>query len=72
MLPETENLDQYASRKLDKKKAHFIIGNLAQDALGADLSELTLYSPTEAPVRLEKMNKLESAQAILTHIAQHA
>lgn len=69
---ETENLDQYASRKLDKKKAHFIIGNLAQDALGADLSELTLYSPTEAPVRLEKMNKLESAQAILTHIAQHA
>jgi phosphopantothenoylcysteine decarboxylase / phosphopantothenate---cysteine ligase len=69
---ETENLDQYASRKLDKKKAHFIIGNLAQDALGADISELTLYSHTEAPIRLEKMSKLQSAQALLVHLAQHA
>ena len=69
---ETENLDEYATRKLASKKAHFIVGNLAQDALGADLSELTLYSPTEAPIRLERMSKLQSAQALLAHLAQHA
>jgi len=69
---ETENLDQYASQKLQKKKADLIVGNLAQDALGGDLSELTLYSPDAPPLRLERMPKLQSAQAILTRIAQHA
>ncbi|WP_334120117.1 bifunctional phosphopantothenoylcysteine decarboxylase/phosphopantothenate--cysteine ligase CoaBC [Limnobacter sp.] len=69
---ETEQLDEYASRKLTSKKAHFIIGNLAQNALGADLTELTLYSHTMAPVHLPKSSKLQAAQSVLVFITEHS
>jgi phosphopantothenoylcysteine decarboxylase/phosphopantothenate--cysteine ligase len=69
---ETEQLDEYASRKLVDKQAHFIIGNLAQNALGADLTELTLYSHATAPVHLPKSSKLQAAQSVLAFITEHS
>ena len=68
---ETEQLDEYASRKLTTKNAHFIVGNLAQDVLGADLTELTIYSHTSNPERVVTMPKLQAAQAVLTFISKH-
>lgn len=69
---ETEQLDEYASRKLIGKQAHFIIGNLAQNTLGADQAELTLYSHTMAPVHLPKSSKLQAAQSVLAFITEHS
>ncbi|MBA4316160.1 MAG: bifunctional phosphopantothenoylcysteine decarboxylase/phosphopantothenate--cysteine ligase CoaBC [Limnobacter sp.] len=69
---ETENLDDYANRKLDSKKAQFIIGNLAQHALGADQTELTIYSKKLKPERLGSMDKLRAAQTVLTFISKHS
>jgi phosphopantothenoylcysteine decarboxylase/phosphopantothenate--cysteine ligase len=69
---ETENLDDYANRKLDSKKARFIIGNLAQHALGADQTELTIYSKKLKPERLSSMDKLRAAQTVLTFISKHS
>lgn len=69
---ETEQLDEYANRKLTGKKAHFIIGNLAQDALGADLTELSLYSHKMPAVHLPKSSKLQAAQSVLAFITEHS
>jgi phosphopantothenoylcysteine decarboxylase/phosphopantothenate--cysteine ligase len=69
---ETENLDEYANRKLDSKKAQFIIGNLAQQALGADQTELTIYSKNPKPENLGSMDKLQAAQAVLSFISKHS
>lgn len=68
---ETENLDEYANRKLDSKKAQFIIGNLAQHALGADQTELTIYSKKLPPEYLASLDKLQAAQAVLSFISKH-
>ncbi|WP_370262233.1 bifunctional phosphopantothenoylcysteine decarboxylase/phosphopantothenate--cysteine ligase CoaBC [Limnobacter sp.] len=65
---ETQNLDEYATQKLQKKRAHYIIGNLAQHALGADQVELTAYSADRAPVRLPKLPKLQAAIQLLEHL----
>ncbi|HEX4856918.1 MAG TPA: bifunctional phosphopantothenoylcysteine decarboxylase/phosphopantothenate--cysteine ligase CoaBC [Limnobacter sp.] len=67
---ETENLDEYAQRKLKTKNANFIVGNLAQHALGADSTDITIYSTHSSPVRLGLMNKLQAAQAILEQICK--
>jgi len=69
---ETENLDEYANRKLDSKKAQFIIGNLAQHALGADQTELTIYSKKLPPEYLASLDKLQAAQAVLSFISKHS
>ncbi|MCE2745865.1 MAG: bifunctional phosphopantothenoylcysteine decarboxylase/phosphopantothenate--cysteine ligase CoaBC [Burkholderiales bacterium] len=68
---ETENLDEYASRKLESKKAQFIIGNLAQHALGADQTRLSIYSKRQPPERLDSMDKLSAAEAVLSFISKH-
>lgn len=62
---ETQNLDEYASTKLAKKKAHFIVGNLAQHTLGADDVQLSLYSRNKPPVQLNKSMKLQAAISLL-------
>ena len=69
---ETENLDEYANRKLDSKKAHFIVGNLAQHALGSDNTELTVYSKSLKPEHLGSMDKLNAAQAVLSFISKNS
>ncbi|HEX4842171.1 MAG TPA: bifunctional phosphopantothenoylcysteine decarboxylase/phosphopantothenate--cysteine ligase CoaBC [Limnobacter sp.] len=65
---ETQNLDEYAAQKLRKKKAHYIVGNLAQHALGAEQVTLTAYSPEHAPLRLPELPKLQAALALLEHV----
>ena len=69
---ETERLDEYANQKLISKKANFIIGNLAQNTLGADLAELTVYSRSAVPVHLPKSSKMQAAQAVLAFITEHS
>lgn len=69
---ETENLDDYANRKLDSKKAHFIVGNLAQQALGSDQTELTIYSKKLPPEYLASLDKLQAARAVLSFISKHS
>lgn len=70
---ETQNLHDYALKKLNSKKAHFIIGNLAQDALGADDTELTLFGRNgQAPLNLPRGSKLQAAlQALETITTSH-
>ncbi|MCQ8896524.1 bifunctional phosphopantothenoylcysteine decarboxylase/phosphopantothenate--cysteine ligase CoaBC [Limnobacter humi] len=62
---ETQQLDQYAQAKLIKKKAHCIVGNLAQHALGADEVTLTVYSNNQPPVKLPHTDKLTAAIELL-------
>lgn len=65
---ETENLEQYAQRKLHSKKAHLIVGNLAQDALGADDTLLTLFEASRT-TPLPRCSKLQAASLLIEHIA---
>jgi phosphopantothenoylcysteine decarboxylase/phosphopantothenate--cysteine ligase len=69
---ETEHLDDFANKKLLSKKAHYIIGNLAQNTLGADCAELTIYNRLGSPKRLNRLNKIEAAHAVLTYLTQHS
>jgi phosphopantothenoylcysteine decarboxylase / phosphopantothenate---cysteine ligase len=65
---ESENLAQNAKAKLAKKKLPLIVGNLAQDALGADDSAVTLYDASgEHP--LGRGPKLELARKLVEHVA---
>jgi phosphopantothenoylcysteine decarboxylase/phosphopantothenate--cysteine ligase len=65
---ESENLAQNARAKLAKKKLPLIVGNLAQDALGADESAVTLYDASgEHP--LGRGPKLELARKLVEHVA---
>ncbi|HEU4352607.1 MAG TPA: bifunctional phosphopantothenoylcysteine decarboxylase/phosphopantothenate--cysteine ligase CoaBC [Burkholderiales bacterium] len=65
---ESENLAHNARAKLSKKKLPLIVGNLAQDALGADDSAITLYDASgEHP--LGRGPKLELARKLVEHVA---
>ena len=68
---ETENLEQYALAKLSRKKADFIIANLAQETLGADTVALSIYGKERPVKQLPTLGKLEAAQAALAWINQH-
>lgn len=65
---ETQNLDEYAQAKLIKKKAHGIVGNLAQNTLNADQVQLTLYTESDPPVRMLEQPKLNAALDLLNHL----
>jgi phosphopantothenoylcysteine decarboxylase / phosphopantothenate---cysteine ligase len=65
---ESENLAQNARAKLARKKLPLIAGNLAQDALGAEHSAITLYDASgEHP--LGRGPKLELARKLVEHVA---
>jgi phosphopantothenoylcysteine decarboxylase/phosphopantothenate--cysteine ligase len=65
---ESENLAHNARAKLAKKKLPLIVGNLTQDALGADASAITLYDASgEHP--LGRGPKLELARRLVEHVA---
>lgn len=68
---ETQNLHEYALKKLNSKKADFIIGNLAQHALGAADTQLTVFG-TKLPhgLELQHMSKLDAALKALEIIQQ--
>lgn len=65
---ETQHLDDYAQKKLIQKKAHYMVGNLAQHTLNAEETELTIYSHTSPPTPQQKMDKLSAALSLLQHI----
>lgn len=65
---ETENLDKNAEAKRRKKKLPLLAANLAQDAIGSDESELTLFDD-QGKHRLPKAPKIEQARHLIQHIA---
>jgi len=65
---ESERLIENARTKLSAKKLPLIVANRAQDAIGADDSELTLVDESSA-VTLPRAGKLEQARRIVTEIA---
>ena len=65
---ETENLDKNAEAKRRKKKLPLLAANLAQDAIGSDESELTLFDD-QGKQRLPKAAKIEQARRLIKHIA---
>lgn len=64
---ETENLDQNAQTKRRKKNLPLLVANLAQDAIGADESELILFDDTGRHI-LPKAAKIEQARHLIKHI----
>ncbi len=66
---ESEDLDTHAQDKRRRKKLPLLIGNIAQDAIGADHSEVVLYDDTGRHP-LPRAPKIENARRIVTHIAQ--
>ena len=61
---ESEQLIEHARAKLVAKKLPLVIANRAQDAIGADDSELTLVDARSA-VTLPRASKLEQARRII-------
>jgi phosphopantothenoylcysteine decarboxylase/phosphopantothenate--cysteine ligase len=65
---ETENLEKNAEMKRRKKNLPLLVANLAQDAIGADESELILLDDTGRRV-LPKALKREQAWHLIKHIS---
>jgi phosphopantothenoylcysteine decarboxylase/phosphopantothenate--cysteine ligase len=65
---ESDRLVERARTKLAAKKLALIVANLAQDAIGADQSELTLIDE-RASLTLQRAPKLEQARRIVAEIA---
>ena len=65
---ESERLVENARAKLAAKKLSLVIANRAQDAIGADDSELILVDE-RASVTLARASKLEQARRIVAEIA---
>jgi phosphopantothenoylcysteine decarboxylase/phosphopantothenate--cysteine ligase len=65
---ESEHLVENARAKLAAKKLSLVIANRAQDAIGADDSELILVDE-RASVTLARASKLEQARRIVAEIA---
>lgn len=63
---ETERLEEYASAKRQAKKIPLLAANLAQDAIGSDVSELVLYDDAGAHA-LPRADKTSLARALLQH-----
>ena len=66
---ETENLAEHAEQKRLLKKLPLLVGNLAQQAIGGDESELVLFDDSGSLV-LPHADKLSLARQLLQHIAQ--
>ena len=64
---ETEKLEQNAQAKRKKKNLPLLIANQAQDAIGADESELTLFDDA-GKHSLTKAAKIEQARRLIQHI----
>jgi len=65
---ESHNLDQFAQDKRVKKKLPLLAANIAQEAIGADESELILFDDAGRHP-LPRAPKLEQARALVKHIA---
>ena len=66
---ESENVAEHARTKLKAKGVQLVVGNLAQDTLGADESEVLLVSAKgDAP--LPRADKLTQARRVLAEVAR--
>ncbi|AEC19254.1 bifunctional phosphopantothenoylcysteine decarboxylase/phosphopantothenate synthase [Pusillimonas sp. T7-7] len=68
---ETENLHQNAEAKRQRKGVPLLVGNLAQQAMNADTTELVLFSAQGAQA-LPVLPKLGAARRLIQAIAQQA
>ena len=66
---ESHNLDQFAEDKRRRKKLPLLVGNVAQDAIGAEDSEVVLYDDAGRHP-LPRAPKIEQARALVRHIAR--
>jgi phosphopantothenoylcysteine decarboxylase/phosphopantothenate--cysteine ligase len=66
---ESENLMEYAEAKRRAKKLPLLIGNIAQQAIGSDNNELTLFDGRGSHT-LPRADKLTLARQLMRHIAQ--
>jgi phosphopantothenoylcysteine decarboxylase/phosphopantothenate--cysteine ligase len=66
---ESHDLDRFAEEKRRRKKLPLLVGNLAQDAIGAQDSEIVLYDDAGRHP-LPRAPKLEQARALIAHLAR--
>jgi phosphopantothenoylcysteine decarboxylase/phosphopantothenate--cysteine ligase len=66
---ETHDLDAQAQAKRHTKRVPLLVGNLAQDAIGADSSELIVYDE-EGRITLGPADQLTLARKLIAEIAQ--
>ncbi|KAA0911435.1 bifunctional phosphopantothenoylcysteine decarboxylase/phosphopantothenate--cysteine ligase CoaBC [Pusillimonas sp. ANT_WB101] len=66
---ETENLHENADAKRKRKGVPLLVGNLAQDAMNADDTELVLFDDSGAHA-LARQPKLQAARALVQAIAR--
>lgn len=66
---ESERLEEYAEAKRRRKNVPLLVANLAQDAIGADETEILLLDDF-GHHRLPKNSKLVQARLIVEHIAR--
>lgn len=68
---ESENLNNYAEKKLLTKNADFIIGNYANkenSGFGGDNNTITIYTKKSAPKNFPPMSKFKCAEVLLQEI----
>lgn len=68
---ETENLDEHAQAKRRRKGVPLLVGNLAQDVMDADVTEIVLYDERGRNA-LSPQPKLQAARALIAAIAQRS
>jgi phosphopantothenoylcysteine decarboxylase/phosphopantothenate--cysteine ligase len=66
---ESEKLAEYAEAKRKRKKVPLLAANLAQNAIGADENEITLFDDQGAHA-LPKASKEEVARQLVSHISR--
>jgi phosphopantothenoylcysteine decarboxylase/phosphopantothenate--cysteine ligase len=66
---ESHDLDTFAQDKRKRKKLPLLVGNIAQDAIGAQDSEIVLYDDAGRHP-LPRAPKLDQARALVRHLAQ--
>jgi phosphopantothenoylcysteine decarboxylase/phosphopantothenate--cysteine ligase len=66
---ESRNLDAYAEEKRRRKKVPLMVANLAQQAIGADDNEVTLFDD-KGSHKLPRASKDVVARQLITHIAK--
>jgi len=65
---ESHNLDQFAEEKRKRKHLPLLVGNVAQNAIGAEQSEIVFYDDTGRHP-LPRAPKIEQARALVRHMA---
>lgn len=66
---ESENLAEFAEQKRRAKKLPLLVGNLVQQAVGSDESELVLFDDSGRQI-LPRADKLTQARLLMQRIAQ--